>query len=188
MLTMREASASLYGACRLARFDAAGMTFFNTSLEGFWRSFYAAVIIAPFYGLLLYLRYAAGEVAVQPTRFASVEAIAYVMSWFAFPVVMLTVVLFLDREKNYLRYLTAYNWAAVLQNAVYLPLAILMVTGVLPQQAANLFGLFVFAVILAYTWFITRVALDVPAATAGGVVTLDLLFSILINDFAEGLL
>ncbi len=188
MLIAREAATSLYGAYRLARFDAAGMTYFNTSLEGFWRSFYAAVIIAPLYGILLYLRFEAGEVTTDPMRFSSVQAIAYVMSWFAFPLVMLTVTMFLDREKHYLGYITAYNWAAVLQNGVYLPLAILMVTGVLPEHAANMIGLFVFAAILAYTWFITRVALDIPATTAAGVVTLDLLFSILINGFAEGLL
>ncbi|HIJ43401.1 MAG: hypothetical protein QF511_12760 [Rhodospirillales bacterium] len=185
MLTAREAATSLYGAYRLARFDAGGMTFFNITLEGFWRSFYAAVIIAPLFAVLLFMRFAAGEVAVHPMRFAFVEVIAYVISWVAFPLIMVTMAKMLDREKHYLGYITAYNWASVLQNGVYLPLAIMMMAGILPEQAANFFGLVVFALILAYAWFVTRVALDVSAIVAAGVVILDLLLSVFISASAE---
>ena len=90
MLSAREAATSLYGAYRLARFDARGMTYFETSLAGFWRSFYAAVIVAPVFAVLLVMRYAAGGEAVDEARFASVEAIAYVIAWIAFPLVMVS--------------------------------------------------------------------------------------------------
>ena len=63
---------ALYGAYRLARFDAAGMRYFETSIEGFWRSFFAAVIVAPPYALLLFLRYRNGLADVDwPARHAA---------------------------------------------------------------------------------------------------------------------
>ncbi|MCZ6467897.1 MAG: hypothetical protein O6829_11555, partial [Alphaproteobacteria bacterium] len=125
MLSAREAATSLYGAYRLARFDARGMTYFETSLAGFWRSFYAAVIVAPVFAVLLAMRYAAGGEATDEVRFASVEAIAYVIAWVAFPLVMVSLARLLDREERYLGYIVAYNWASVLQNGLYLPLVML---------------------------------------------------------------
>jgi len=52
----REMMYALYGAYRLARFDAGGMRYFDASIDGFWRSFFAAVLIAPFYLIYQWLR------------------------------------------------------------------------------------------------------------------------------------
>ncbi len=188
MLTAREAVASLYGAWRLARFDPGGMTFFDTSIGGFWRSFYAAVIVAPFYMVLLAMRYATGTVEAAVPRFVSIETIAYVIAWFAFPLVMLSIVRVLDREAHYLGYIVAYNWAAVLQNALYLPLAMLAVAQVMPHGLASGLGMVALSAILLYTWFVTRTALAVSTVAAVGVVVLDLVLSIFINGVAEGML
>ena len=43
----QEVLSALYGAYRLAWFDVSGMTFLNLTVEGFWRSFFAAVLVAP---------------------------------------------------------------------------------------------------------------------------------------------
>jgi len=47
MIDAKDTAGALYGLWRLARGDASGLDFFNATLEGFWRSFAAAVIIAP---------------------------------------------------------------------------------------------------------------------------------------------
>ena len=39
---------SIYGAWRLALLDPSGLNWFDVSIEGFWRSFFAAAIVAPF--------------------------------------------------------------------------------------------------------------------------------------------
>ena len=44
---------SLYGAYRLAFLDRSGMSHFNLSVDGFWRSFFAAVLVAPGFALLV---------------------------------------------------------------------------------------------------------------------------------------
>ena len=188
MLSAREAAYSLYGAYRLARLDAGGLAYFDCSLGGFWRSFYAAAFIAPFFTLLLALRYADGTMAASPLRYAAIESIAYVIAWVAFPVVMLTVVQMLDREKRLVSYIVAYNWAAVLQNALYLPILIMGITGVLAVNVANGLVWLALVLILIYTWFITKTALEVSAAAAAGVVALDLVLSIFTTSVADSML
>ena len=188
MLSAREAATSLYGAYRLARFDTRGMTYFETSLAGFWRSFYAAVIVAPVFAVLLVMRYAAGGGAVDGVRFAAVEAIAYVIAWVAFPLVMVTLARRLDREERYLGYIVAYNWASVLQNGLYLPLVMLGVAGVIPAETAGPLSLITLSLILVYWWFIAKVALDVGAGTAVALVALDLVLSVFIDIVASSML
>lgn len=188
MLSAREAATSLYGAYRLARFDTRGMTYFETSLAGFWRSFYAAVIVAPFYAVLLVMRHAADTTGVGAVRFASVEAIAYVIAWVAFPLAMVPLARVLDREERYLGYIVAYNWASVLQNGVYLPLVMLGVAGTISAETAQALGLTAISLILVYTWFITKVALTVGAGTAAALVALSLVLSILVDAVASWIL
>lgn len=188
MLSAREAATSLYGAYRLARFDARGMTYFETSLGGFWRSFYAAVIVAPMFAVLLVMRYAAGGVAVGGVRFAVVEAIAYVIAWVAFPLVMVSLARLLKREERYLGYIVAYNWASVLQNGLYLPLVMLGMAGVMPAQTAGPLSLIALSLILVYGCFIAKVALGVSAWTAVALVALDLVLSVFIDIAAASML
>ena len=179
---------ALYGAYRLARFDAAGMRYFETSIEGFWRSFFAAVIVAPPYAVLLLLRYRNEFAEVDPLRYLCVETIAYVIAWVLFPLVMVTVAEFLERRERYLGYIVAYNWAAVLQNLFYLPFAMLSRDGGAEIGALDFFSLVAFGAIMVYTWFVTKTALDVPGGTAAAVVVLDLVLGVFLNLFAESML
>jgi hypothetical protein len=188
MLTVREASTALYGAFRLARLDAGGLSFFDASVDGFWRSFYAALLVAPLYLLLVLVRYVTEFGEASSVRYVLVESIAYAISWLAFPVLMDVVSGFLGRRERYIRYIVAYNWAAVLQNALYLPIVIFGITGAIPQGAASTLAVVALALIFAYIWFITRSALAVPGPTAAGIVVADFLLSVLIQATADRLL
>ena len=186
MLSLREATGSLYGAYRLARFDAGGMAYFDTSAGGFWHSFYAAAIVAPFYAILLALRYGLEIDPPHPARFFLLHADAYVIGWLAFPVVMVGLSRLVMRQAHWVRYIVAYNWAAVLQNALYLPFAMLQASESVPRDVGNVLGLIVLGVVLVYIWFITRTALSVAAATAAGLVAVDFFLTMIIHGFIEG--
>ena len=186
MLSLREATDSLYGAYRLARFDAGGMAFFDTSVGGFWRSFYAAALVAPFYTILLALQYGLEIDPPHPMRYFLLHVDAYVISWLVFPVVMVGLSQLIMRQAHFRRYIVVYNWAAVLQNALYLPLAILQASDGLSRDAGNLLGLIVLVAVLVYIWFITRTALAITAPTAAGVVAVDFFLTLIIHGFIEG--
>ncbi|MCP5373134.1 MAG: hypothetical protein H6907_15515 [Hyphomicrobiales bacterium] len=182
MPTRAEVIAGIYGAYRLARADAGAMSYFDTTLDGFWKSFFAAAVVAPFYLLLLVLRLATAQTGVlDPLRFFTAEAIGYVIAWVAFPLIMIPLSEALDRRDHYFRYLVAYNWAAVIQNAIYLPLGFLILSGLVPFGLAVLLELAAIGAILAYAWFIARTALDIPGLTAAGLVFIDFVVGFAIN-------
>jgi hypothetical protein len=163
------------------------MEFFDKSVEGFWRSFYAAVLIAPLYVLLMATRYQIGGVEVSVLRFISVEAIAYVTSWVAYPLVVAYLAPMIDRDERYIGYIVAYNWASVLQNAVCLPIAIAIGLGIVPQGFSTMLGIGCFVLVSLYIWYITRIALDVPGGTAAGFVVLEIVLTVIISAYAASM-
>ena len=66
MPSLAEVARAIYGAWRLMLFDADGMTFFDLSTGGFWRSFFAAVVVAPLYAVLVVIDLGAREEVFGP--------------------------------------------------------------------------------------------------------------------------
>ena len=56
-----EVRLALIGALQLARGDRGGLSCFDRSLDGFWRSFRAAFISYPLYLILLAMRVTVGK-------------------------------------------------------------------------------------------------------------------------------
>ncbi len=183
-----EMSNALYGVYRLARLDPGGMEYFRNTPGAFWRSFKVALMVAPFYAGLLAIRYAMGEVSTPPLRFIAVEAISYIVAWLAFPVIIEPLTRAMGRSDRYIRFIIAYNWAALLQNMLYLPLAMLSVTAVMSPDSSSFFGLIMLMMIMGLIWFIAKTALEISAAHAIGIVAIDFTLSLLVNGYAEKML
>jgi hypothetical protein len=182
-----EIVASLYGAWRLAHLDRRGLDHFDASIEGVWRSFFAAVIVAPLYAFVLLLQYRMAVEPPDPIRMALAEGIGYVISWVAYPVAMVTWTRLLDCSERFPLYLVAYNWSLVLQNAMLLPISLLVGAGWLPGGIGLLLWTTAIALILVYFWFIARSALDISPFTAVGIVVFDIVLSLLISEITNGL-
>jgi len=185
MISLREIVIPLFGAYRLALMDAKGAAYIGNDDAAFWRSFIAAGLVLPFYGVILAAKYASHDELSSSLRFISVELIAYVIAWVAFPLLMVTVARMLDREDKYFGFICAYNWASVLQNIVYLPVIFLIFMGV--DSIATL-GLFILMGLLVYTWFIAKTVLEIDGIAAAGLVVMDLLISLLVTSYADTLI
>ncbi len=188
MAPLSEIIRSLYGALHLARGDTSGMAFFNATEQGFWRSFTAAILIAPLFALLLTIRYHVNEAGVSLLRFTAIETIAYVVSWVAFPLLLFHLTDILGTGHRFIRYIVAYNWASVLQNLLYLPFALLVEAHLVQGAGSTFFGIILLGLVLLYTWFVTRTALEVTNLLAAGLVMIDLVLSIFINTITQGML
>ena len=188
MAPLSEIIRSLYGTLRLARGDTGGMAFFNATEQGFWRSFTAAILIAPLFAMLLMVRYSVNDSTVPLLRFSAVETIAYVVSWVAFPLLLFHLTDILGIGQRYIRYIVAYNWASVIQNLLYLPFALLVEAHLLEGAGSSFIGFLLLGLVLFYTWFVTRTALEISNLLAAGLVTIDLVLSIFINTITQGML
>jgi hypothetical protein len=187
VIAPRDLAAGLYGAWRLARLDPGGMAHFDASAAGAWRSLAAVALTVPLNMVLFAVRYRDGNVAADLGRYLALNALGMLIAWLAFLLVMAAVCDMIGRRRHYLGYVCAYNWAGLLQALVFVPADVLRVSGVLPPRAGQFVVLVVFAACLAYSWYVTRTALEADGLTAATVVIGDLIFSIAITSLAFAL-
>jgi hypothetical protein len=181
-----EVLRSIYGAYLLARMDTSGMGLMNLTVEGFWRSFFAAVLVAPGYALLVAHRLMTRPESVDAGWALLVHALAYVIGWAAFPVIALVLTFLLSVSRNYVALIVAVNWAAVIQIVGFL--IVIAATLVLPALLAGMLLAVVTIAILVYQWFVTRTALQTSGGIAFALVLVDLAVNTAINVSAERML
>lgn len=186
--SIAETAASLDGLRRILRLDPTGLDRFNATVDGFWASFFVALVALPFYLLQAGVYYMNADVDAGFLRFVSMELATYALGWLAFPVVMVTVTQALDRWRHYLRYMVAYNWFQLVVAALLLPLSLLQLAGFAPDGLVALLFLMATSAFLLYGWFIAQRGLDLGAGTAAGIVILDLVLSLVINGGTDLLL
>tara|TARA_R110000796_G_scaffold16484_2_gene51269 strand:+ start:54266 stop:54841 length:576 start_codon:yes stop_codon:yes gene_type:complete len=175
-----ETLRALYGTWRIARGDANGLTFFDFSLNGFWRSFLAAIIVFPAFAFLRWHDLLEAPEDFPVGRYMTVEVVAYVIKWLAFPVLMYQVMPILGRSERYIGFITVYNWSSVLQMAVYL---VALLLGVLfPMLGPGGFVMVAVIAMLVYGVYIARLTLSVPIPTASAIVMADFLLSMVITS------
>ena len=178
MVNTREISIALYGAWRFATLDRAAIQFFDNTEQAFWKSFNAAWLALPAYALLVLLSFAQHPVDAGPFRILSVEAIAYVIGWVLFPLVM---VAFTDTTKcaeHYFRFVAAWNWSIVLQAYFFLGVSAFAASGTVPDSLGGLISLVATLAIFFYQGFIAKTMLDVTIPAAFLVVVIDLTIAI----------
>jgi hypothetical protein len=187
-LTARETVYSIFGAYRLAMLDKSGLSYLDRSPEGAIRSFHAALIVLPAYAVLVVLRLWDVLPEVSLLRFITVEGLAYVISWTAFPLAMFHIAGLLDRSARYFDFLSAYNWSSVIQMGLYLPVVAIADSGLVPEGLGEGLVLVVTMLVLMYQWFIARTTLDINGGSAAGVVLLDMILAVFITGTADGML
>ena len=186
MPSVAEVGRAIYGAWRLMLFDASGMAFFETSIDGFRRSFFAAVVVAPAYVLFVVSGLASAETeAADPSWTALIKGGAYLVSWVAFPIAAVFITQLLGVTRRYVPLIVAYNWSNVPPLLILLPAELLAVAG---SGLGETIAIFALLFILVYEWFVVRVALDVAPFTAVGIVVFDVLLGLVIQTSATSLL
>lgn len=181
MIGADEIASSIRGAFRLAAFDANGLALFNRTPEGFWRSFVAAILVAPGYLIIAGIAPEPGVAPEPNLHDVLVGWIAYVILWIAFPVAMEPISRLLGRQDSYVGYIVAYNWGAVPKMAVFLVAALAVWALRLGDAGSNFVGGVAFIAILIYCWFIARTALNIDAFAAVGVVAIDFVLRAIIG-------
>ncbi len=182
----REVSRGMYGAWRFARLDPSAMVWFARDVGGVWRSFWAAAIAYPGFVLLVALLVPPAQWGASGGfRILLVESIGYVVSWTAFPLIILPFCHWLERDEQSLGFITAYNWSQVLQTL--LALFGLMAFTALPLAAGLALYFVILLVRLTYEWFIARTALDAGGVAATTVVLIDLVLSEAVSQVTQSL-
>lgn len=177
-----EASRSLQAAWGLLRRDPAAPAAFNASVDGVWRSFVAALILAPVY-ILHFALAGAPETAepIDPIRLWLVRGIGYVIGWFAWPLVAFYLARAYQRGERYLGYVAAYNWSQLLS----VPLIVgvhALVFALADAGAAALAALVATGCMLVYEYLVALQMLALPPPRAASMVAMSFLLSLVLSD------
>lgn len=170
MITFPEAFAGLYAAWRMFLRDARALALFDATPAGALKSFWCAAIVLPGYALIVFFVHPLGITDIDWFRFVLVEAVAYAIKWCAWPLLMFYIAQALDRSDRYLLYLSAYNWSAGPQIAVWLFVLIVVFSGILTRDVAVIINIAAMIVLLLYHLFIIRTALKLTFFVSLGLV------------------
>jgi hypothetical protein len=184
MIAPAEAVRALWGIWRIVRDDPMALVHFNRTVEGFWNSFYAAILAAPAYIAIVMLHQPAPGQAPSIRSFG-VEVATYVLSWVAFPVMAHLALQLLGRTERFIDLVVVLNWWAVVQSAAFVPVQILYALEPTRVGPASLLGFSLTLAIIYYQWFIVRAALRSTAGPAVMIVLLDLFSTQLVNKIAD---
>jgi hypothetical protein len=185
---LAEGWLALTGAWRLARGDRGGLTCFDRSLDGFWRSFRAAVITYPLFLVLLTMRVSVAECQRSGgLRIVIVETIAYVIAWVAFPLIMLALTRGIGRAQRFFDFMVPYNWCQLPQSALFVLVGVGTESRMLGQRTGVSLDIVAALATLVYEWYIARVALEIPGSTAAFIVLIDIFLGVFISHIAGNL-
>ena len=186
--TWIEVQLALGGVLRLAVGDRRGLGFFDTSLEGFWRSFRAALLCYPLYMMLVAFRVSSAqwERSGVPAVLV-VETIGYVISWVAFPLLILPLARLIGRENRFLGFMVVYNWSQIPQTGLFVLVTLDAASGLLTPGSVAFARLVAAVAVLVYEWYIARVTLAITGAQATLVVIADLVLNSALGRVAASL-
>src|SRR5262249_59220098 len=160
MTAWLEARFALVGLLRLVRGDRSGLGCFDRSVDGFWRSFRAAILCYPLYLVLLTMRVAAADWQhAGGLRIVTVETIAYVISWTIFPLLMLSLTRRIGRADRFFDFMVPYNWYQLPQSALFVLIGLLSAGGPAGLPVAGAIRLAAAVAALGVAWDLARAAL-----------------------------
>jgi hypothetical protein len=176
-----EAVRSIRAVLRLARRDESALGDFNVSLEGFWRSFCAAWIVAPLHFALSYYEYGltVGQHGAGMTRYFLVDTVAYVLTWTLWPLLMFYATRRMGCGDRFVHYIVVYNWVQV-PAMVLLMAAVFGLGRLLGPGGAELIYYLVLGAILLFEWWLAMKTLQISplaalAVEAGAYLYVDLM-------------
>jgi hypothetical protein len=181
--TIRE---NLAGAWQVMLGRPEGLNRLDTSLEGFWRSFAAVILVVPF-AVLAMLRQeplaALAGAAPHPLtgRDLVLWGLALLLDWIAFPIVFALIAPPFGLGSRYVPFIVARNWASVIFGAMMGAAHALHLVGVFPTVVAQYVLFAAIAVALRFLYVIVRLTLAVPMSVALPIVMLDFLISLTVG-------
>ncbi|WP_416899309.1 MAG: hypothetical protein ACMVY4_06210 [Minwuia sp.] len=172
-------AAGLGGALMLAKRDPGGAGLLDGSPEGFWFSFRAAILLAPFYGILIWVARYSSVPEADLTAVFWIEAVSYVGAWMFWPVLAFELGRVMNQGHDIRLYIVACNWSEVWIMLLRLPVVALGAAGMLGGGILGLFSFAVLVFVLYYRYFIARTTLPAQPPVAVGFAIADMLAGLL---------
>lgn len=173
---------------------------FDTSFEGFWRSFGAVVLVLPSFAISLLAEarmavpadvadvadLATGDAGMAPL-YVLARGLGLVGDWVALPLALALLARPLGLGARYVPYIVARNWTSVLAAAIYAVPALFFAAGMIGEDTVLISSLVALAIVVHFQYRVVRGVLATPIGTSVGIVALDLVLSLVVTELAARL-
>ncbi len=179
-----EISRALTGAWRLFLGRPDAMRFFDLSVDGFWRSFRAVILVAPLYGLTALADRHDMLTDANPTddftnvQFWAAKSLTLALDWVTLPILLGLIAGFIGIRRGYTGYVVARNWATVLMIMPFAAIGLVDLSGLTSTSMLILPSLLALVVTFRMSYVIARKALGASGDVAVAYVVLDFLVSL----------
>jgi len=180
-----EMGHALSGIKAVLRFDATAFRYFPGGLGPCLRSFQVGLWVLPLQALVVWLDLPEAVGQGDPTRYIGFQALAYLLSWLLYPLLLVPLSAHFHRHDRLTAYLSAFNWFQLVEFAVMTPIMVLGTLKLLPMEVDLVMWLTATAVLLAYEWFLLRRGLELEPLSASSMVLMNFLLNLLIYRAAE---
>ena len=173
MLTCDEVVRSLKGTFALLDRRAEGLSLFDMSERGFWRSFAVVLLTLPALVVSLALErqrlglLAPGRTLWEDGGLVGAALAVHAAPFVVLPVVMIAVARGLGLGRAYVPFVVVTNWVLAVGVLILAIPNLLEIVGWAPRGLAMLFTLAFSVIVLHLHWFATRATLGVSNGLAG---------------------
>lgn len=187
MLSGSEILHGLTGSWRIVLRDPEAPKHFNLSTEGFFRSFWALALSVPvvFFSTTSLWRLAREVDPSDDTGFLSFAVVQLggtLLYWAAFLAAMIAVARQLNLAAHYAPYVVTFNWGTLFTSILFaLPLFLYSI-GLAGGRGAMMLTLPALGILGWYRWRIAREVLGASPATTVGILLLDFLLGVVMDQ------
>jgi len=192
-IAFQETTRGLYATWRMFLRDPRAASLFENSYAGAVRSYWAAIVILPAYMLIIGGQYATPspshfnfETLADRSGFLSAalsQFCIYTLCWFvAWPLVFDRLAVHLNCDKNFFRYIAAYNWMHVPYALAGLLLLAGRMSGIVHSGNSLAAAISLLFVLWLYHWQILRHTLGLNGGYAAMLVALEFFLGIMLKD------
>ena len=190
MVTANDVSRSFRGTAALLNRRVEGLSAFDVSFEGFWRSFAAVGLTLPALVIALALerqRLDPGQI-LDDWRMAALVALGHLVDFAALPLAMIPLARLLRLQSRYAAFVIVSNWISVFGMLFLSVPGLLLLLGWETRPLTSLFLVAFGFIVLQLQWFATKVTLGVGGNAAAAVVLLGLGLDVMIGSLMRALL
>ena len=185
--TISQIAMALHGVWLIACRKPISKVHFDVSVEGFWKSLFAAALVLPANMIITYLTVIRLPEVDYDLYRATQDLLIYSVTWLLYPLLVINVCIFLDKYERALVYLVPYNWASVPLG--YMFAAATVASGHIFNTSP--LGSFLLTIVYAAAIFlffeVGRQGLKISKLAAVGVVLFDFIYSIFLMSVLESL-
>jgi len=180
--------ANLSGAWDVMNGRAEGLRKLDLTIDGFWASFGAIVLILPVALIAMASERVAlpavGREAVALTGgYVMLRLIVVIIDWLAFPAILALLARPMGITTRFVPFIVARNWAAVPVAAMFAVPHFFHALGVLPTGILPFVLLILFGIAVWFAYAVVRTAMQVPPVLAIPIVVLEIASGFAIEMF-----